>query len=82
MNNNSFAPLNDIDFEDFLLSSVSAEPPADIVNPINYIGYIVSEFCSGIDDEYEKLIYCVNNCNGICSLEPLVFTTQYPKTEN
>ena len=34
MNNNSFAPLNDMDFEDFLLSSLSAEPPADIVNSV------------------------------------------------
>lgn len=35
MNNNSFTLLDDMDFEDFLLSSVSAEPPADIVNSVS-----------------------------------------------
>ena len=34
MNNNSFSPLNDMEFEDFLLSCVSDEPPSDIVNSV------------------------------------------------
>ncbi len=34
MNNNSFASFDEKNFEDFFLSSVSAEPPSDIVNSV------------------------------------------------